>query len=111
MPTAKANDVPTEFAETLLALGFSQYESRCYVGLLGPGPQTGYAVSKTTGVPQPKVYEALPNLVSRGAARQLSGERGVFVAVPPDQLLNHLEATFDDRLDAARATSTTLVIG
>ena len=76
-----------------------------------PGPQTGYAVSKVTGVPQPKVYEALRKLVSRGAARQLAGEPVLFVAVPPDQLLNDLETSFDDRLDAARAASTALDIG
>lgn len=111
MPTVKPRDAPTQFTETLLALGFSQYESRCYVGLLGPGPQTGYAVSKATGVPQPKVYEALRKLVSRGAARQLSGEPVLFVAVPPEQLLDDLESGFDDRLDAARAASTALVVG
>src|SRR3954453_2228388 len=111
MSVAKTSEAPAQFSETLLALGFSQYEARCYVGLLGPGPQTGYAVSKTTGVPQPKVYEALRKLVSRGAARQLPGEPVLFVAVPPDQLLNDLETTFDDRPDAARAASVALDIG
>lgn len=111
MPAAEPHANPLQFADTLLALGFSQYESRCYVGLLGPGPQTGYAVSKTTGVPQPKVYEALRKLVSRGAARQLPGEPVLFVAVPPNQLLDELESSFDDRLDAARLASTALDVG
>jgi len=99
-----------DFANALLALGFSQYEARCYVGLLGPGPQTGYGVSKTTGVPQPKVYEALRKLVSRGAARQLAGEPVQFAAVPPTELLEGLHNSFDSRIEQARVISTRLHI-
>lgn len=104
-------DAPTgnqHFTDALLSLGFSQYEARCYVGLLGPGPQTGYAVSKATGVPQPKVYEALRKLVGRGAARQLPGEPVLFAATPPGELLDGLQTSFDSRLDRARTVSTEL---
>lgn len=89
----------------LLDLGFSQYEARCYVGLLGPQAQTGYGVAKLTGVPQPKVYEALRKLVARGAARELSGTPVRFVAVPPEQLLADLRTAFDEKLEIARETS------
>jgi sugar-specific transcriptional regulator TrmB len=94
-----------EFARSLLDLGFSQYEARCYVGLLGPEPQTGYGVAKVTGVPQPKVYEALRKLVSRGAARELAGEPVRFMAVAPEELLAGLQNTFEQRLELARETS------
>lgn len=80
------------------------------MGLLAPGPQTGYAVSKTTGVPQPKVYETLRKLVSRGAARQLPGEPVHFAATPPSQLLEGLRDSFDTRLDRARTASSRLEI-
>ena len=105
MATDFDNSTSVDFATTLAALGFSQYEARCYVGLLGPGPQTGYAVSKTTGVPQPKVYEALRKLVARGAAAQLPGEPVRFAAVPPVELLDMLAASFDERVGAARDAS------
>ena len=111
MPTDSTEPNPARFTTALLQLGFSQYESRCYVGLLGPGPQTGYAVSKTTGVPQPKVYEALRKLVSRGAARQLPGEPVLFAAVPPDHLLDDLTSSFEYRIEAAREASRRLEIG
>jgi len=97
-----------QFTDALLSLGYSPYEARCYVGLLGPGPQTGYAVSKTTGVPQPKVYEALRKLVRKGAARQLAGEPVRFVAVPPEELLDGLQLSFEQRLLHARQTSADL---
>jgi sugar-specific transcriptional regulator TrmB len=110
MPSARTEPASARFTDVLVELGFSQYESRCYVGLLGPGPQTGYAVSKMTGVPQPKVYEALRKLVSRGAARQLPGEPVLFAAVPPEQLLDKLASSFEHRIDVAREASSRLDI-
>jgi HTH-type transcriptional regulator, sugar sensing transcriptional regulator len=94
-----------DFVRSLLDLGFSQYEARCYVGLLGPEPQTGYGVAKITGVPQPKVYEALRKLASRGAARELAGEPVRFTAIPPEELFAGLASTFEQRLELARETS------
>ena len=105
-----ASSASDNLSDVLLTLGFSQYESRCYVGLLGPGPQTGYAVSKATGVPQPKVYEALRKLVGRGAAQVLPGEPTRFVAVPPEQLFTDLTASFDQRTDAPRAARARLTV-
>ena len=103
LSSAPASDA--RFSEALSNLGFSQYEARCYVGLLGLEPQTGYAVAKTTGVPQPKVYEALRKLVARGAARQLPGEPVRFAAIEPETLLDDLQASFDARLDDARRST------
>jgi len=94
-----------DFVRSLLDLGFSQYEARCYVGLLGPEPQTGYGVAKITGVPQPKVYEALRKLASRGAAREFAGEPVRFAAVPLAELFAGLQNTFEQRLKLARETS------
>ncbi len=93
-----------QLADALQVLGFSQYESRCYVGLMSAEPQTGYRVSKSTGVPQPKVYETLRKLVSRGVVRELAGDPTLFSAIPPEALLEQLEGTFERRLEDARAS-------
>lgn len=85
--------------ERLVELGFSQYEARAYVGLLGAAePMTGYALSNATGVPQPKVYETLRRLARKGVAVMLGGEPARFVALPPAQLLSQLDASFRRRL-------------
>ncbi|MEV6342989.1 helix-turn-helix domain-containing protein [Actinoplanes sp. NPDC051851] len=86
-------------------LGFSTYEARCYAGLLGGGPQTGYAVAKSTGVPQPKVYEALRKLVTRGAARQLTGVPTRFVAERPDVLFDRMADEYAASIADARDAS------
>ena len=95
--------------ESLQDLGFSQYEARCYVGLLNKEPQTGYSVAKATGVPQPKVYEALRKLVSRGAAFELAGLPAKFLPTPPTALLDQLESGVTDHLNEARRAAADLV--
>lgn len=84
--------------ERLVGLGFSQYEARAYIGLLGATPMTGYALSNVTGIPQPKVYETLRRLARKGIAVALEGEPSRFAAVPPDQLLSRLDVEFRRRL-------------
>jgi sugar-specific transcriptional regulator TrmB len=95
--------------DSLQELGFSQYEARCYVGLINKEPQTGYSVAKATGVPQPKVYEALRKLVSRGAAFELAGSPTRFMPTPPTALLDQLESGVADHLDEARRAAADLV--
>lgn len=94
--------------ESLHELGFSQYEARCYVGLLNSEPQTGYSVAKATGVPQPKVYEALRKLVTRGAAYEVTGDPVRFIPVAPARLLDQLEADVSSQLSAARKAAASL---
>lgn len=94
---------PESVAERLVSLGFSTYEARTYVGLLGTGLATGYAVANATGVPQPKVYETLRRLAERGAVAAVAGQPARWTAIPPETLLEKLDREFTDRLDAARA--------
>lgn len=90
-----------QLQDALLDLGFSQYEARCYVGLLGAEGMTGYAVANATGVPQPKVYETLRKLARRGAAQQVGDDPVLFLATPPSELLKDLDAQFRERYDLA----------
>jgi sugar-specific transcriptional regulator TrmB len=108
---ASTSEAPAQSAllEPLQSLGFSQYEARCYVGLISKEPQTGYSVAKSTGVPQPKVYEALRKLVSRGAAFELAGSPTRFLPKPPSALLDQLESGVAEHLSEARRAAAELV--
>ena len=87
----------------LVALGFSQYEARTYVGLAGQAAMTGYALSNATQVPQPKVYETLRRLEEKRAVVKISDQPARYVAIDPEQLLEQLEARFRAQLADARA--------
>jgi hypothetical protein len=79
--------------QALVDLGFSAYEARAYVALLGAGVANGYEVAKSSGVPRGNVYDVLDRLIERRAVTHRPGPgRGYFVAVAPGQLADALQA-------------------
>lgn len=97
--------------EHLRELGFSQYEARAYVGLLRMSePATGYALSNSTGIPQPKVYETLRRLADKGVVVQVGSEPARFVGVAPRQVLSSLDQEFRQRLEDAEVDLSRLVV-
>jgi HTH-type transcriptional regulator, sugar sensing transcriptional regulator len=89
-------------AELLGELGFSQYEARAYMGLLGQGPLTGYALSVRTQIPQPKVYETLRRLEVKGAVACVSVNPAKYVSVAAERLVAVLRDQYDRRIDEVR---------
>lgn len=89
-------------ADSLVALGYSQYDARTYEGLMAGGPnQTAYGLWKVTGVPQPKIYEALARLVQRHAAVQVGIDPKRFTARAVADVLGDLRSEFTTRFDDA----------
>jgi sugar-specific transcriptional regulator TrmB len=73
----------------LMAIGFTEYEAKVYLALLGENPATGYQVSKKSGIPRSMVYEALGRLHARGAILSTGDQRAtLYRPVPPDLLLD-----------------------
>lgn len=104
-----------ERAQDLLrSIGFSTYESRCYIALIGAAsPMNGYEVAKISGVPRSAVYESLQKLVARGAAMMVAGAAegaSAFVALPVeafvDRLRNQLSGTLDGLASVLPSMST-----
>jgi Cd2+/Zn2+-exporting ATPase len=76
----------------LIAAGFTEYEAKVYLALVGEHPATGYHLSKTSGVPRSMVYESLGRLHTRGAVLKTEEHRAtLFRPVPPDILLDRLD--------------------
>ena len=74
--------------------GFSPTESRVYQALLQRGPSTGYAVALELGIARANVYQALEELVRRGAARKSATSPIQYVATGPAALVAELERVF-----------------
>jgi HTH-type transcriptional regulator, sugar sensing transcriptional regulator len=73
----------------LMALGFTEYEAKVYLTLLGENPATGYQLGKKAGIPRSMVYEALGRLHARGAVLRTGDQRAtLYRPVPPDLLLD-----------------------
>lgn len=88
--------------QALVALGFSAYEARAYVALLGAGNVNGYEIAKRSGIPRASVYEVLDRLLKRKAVtRSRDSGRGQFAAVPLDRLAESLAADHAASVDRA----------
>lgn len=69
------------------------------MALLQNGPQTGYEVSKTSGVPRSKVYNILEMLVSRGVVVTAAGNKTLlYRAESVERLSSLVQATVDQGL-------------
>src|SRR5699024_9496313 len=100
----------TDDTTTLLKqLGFTDYEARAYVSLVGADSRNGYEVAKAAGMPRANVYAVLERLVARGAARRLDNPDGVrYVAVDPERLTRRLERRHRRTLAAVEKALRTL---
>jgi HTH-type transcriptional regulator, sugar sensing transcriptional regulator len=87
--------------EQLTGLGFSQYEARAYVGLLGAEAMTGYALANHTRIPQPKVYETLRRLEDKEAVVRVGDDPARYVAVPAERLVANLSERLRTRVAEA----------
>ncbi len=88
----------------LTRIGFTEYEAKVYLALLGDSPATGYQLSKTSGVPRSMIYEALSRLHARGAVLESIEDRAsVYRPLPPELLLERHHEEHLQLMDALRA--------
>lgn len=82
-----SKDLTREAVAELKRLGFSLYEARAYLALLGSRPANGYDLAKLSGLPTSKIYETLKRLVAKGAALASASQPTLYRVVPPEELL------------------------
>jgi Cd2+/Zn2+-exporting ATPase len=101
--------VIVELIADLTRIGFTEYEAKVYLALLGDSPATGYQLSKTSGVPRSMVYEALSRLHARGAVLEsLEDRAAVYRPLPPELLLERHHEDHVQLMDHLREGLTTL---
>lgn len=93
-----------DLIDQLIALGFTEYESKVYLALLREHPATGYQLSKVAGIPRSMVYEALGRLEARGAVLKTFEDKAtLYRPVSPDTLLDRYEQESHTRIAELRA--------
>ncbi len=74
--------------DRLMETGFSEYEARAYVALLGAHPATAYEVARESGIPSSKVYEVLARLRGKGVVMSSGDDRKtMYVPLDPDEFI------------------------
>jgi len=84
----------------LKKIGFTNYESKAYLGLLKNNPATGYEISQETDVPRSVIYSTLRKLESNGVVISVHGKPTRYIPLSPKQLLSRLESDFSKKINS-----------
>lgn len=77
-------------------LGFSQYETSCYLALISNHPANGSQLSKVSGIARSRIYDVLRNMTRKGLVQEVGN--GQYTPIPPDELLKRLRSQFESDL-------------
>ena len=78
---------------------FSEYETLVYIALLKKCSQTGYEVSKNSGVPRSKVYNTLNVLLKKGIVICSNTDPVLYMAQPVEKVVEKLKKKTHDDFD------------
>lgn len=84
IPTMVVNTI----TEKLVYIGFSEYEARAYVALLGKNPATPYELARASGIPTSKIYGVISRLLEKGMVSAMNeSKKKRYVPIEPEEFL------------------------
>jgi sugar-specific transcriptional regulator TrmB len=84
IPTMVVNNI----TEKLVYIGFSEYEARAYVGLLGKNPATPYELARVSGIPTSKIYGVISRLLEKGMVSAMNDKKKKrYIPIEPEEFL------------------------
>lgn len=92
-----------EAIELLNQLGFSSYEAKAYIGMLGKQPIGAYELAKRSGIPTSKIYETMNKLLRRDVVQFSSedcADNPTYVALPPEDLMTRINQQVSEQTSA-----------
>ncbi len=97
-------------AALLRDFAFSQYESACYLALLGHHPSNGSQLSRLSGIARSRIYDVIRGLMRKGIVFEI--EQGQYVPLPFEEFKKRLKSQFEsnmalleEKLEAIKAES------
>jgi len=92
-----------EVLDSLVMLGFTEYEAKAYAGLVGLGMGTAREVHEISGVPHGRIYSVLKTLAEKGYVTVQKGSPTYFRAEDPDVVIGGLKVRLNDQVDRSLA--------
>ena len=85
--------------ETLKKLGFTEYEAKVYISLVGFGMATAREIHEHSGVPQGRIYSVLRSLSDKNYIEIQDGNPSYFYAENPGAVLNKLKTVMNTSIN------------
>lgn len=90
-----------EVVESLMELGLTEYEARCFAALTQLSEATAKEISRVADVPQSRVYDVADRLHELGVVDVQESKPQRYYAVPVDRALERLRREYSDALETA----------
>ncbi len=91
---------PKELSSKLRDFGLNTYESKLWVALLSRGVSTAGELSDIAGVPRSRSYDVLESLEKKGFIIVKLGKPIRYLAVPPEQVIEHVKKNLEESVSA-----------
>lgn len=88
--------IQKEMNSKLKDFGLNSYESKLWAALLSRGVSTAGELSDIAGVPRSRSYDVLESLEKKGFIIMKLGKPIRYIAVPPEQALDHVKKNISD---------------
>jgi sugar-specific transcriptional regulator TrmB len=92
-------DAVPETESLMEALGFTEYEAKCFVAATRVGTGTAKELSEVGDVPRARVYDCMDSLAERGLVDVQEASPKRYRAVRPQTAVATLQRAFEDRFD------------
>lgn len=89
-------------SKVLSNFGFSQYETRAYLSLLGKHPVNGSQLSRYSGIPRARIYDVLRTLKTKGLAVEV--QDGLYAPLPPEEAIKRFRTRFENEMTRLERT-------
>lgn len=83
----------------LKKLGFTEYEARAYISLIGFGMATAREIHENSGVPQGRIYSVLRSLSDKNFIEIQDGNPSYYYAANPVARLSKLKTEINDSIN------------
>jgi HTH-type transcriptional regulator, sugar sensing transcriptional regulator len=91
--------VVNNLVKKLLDSGFTEYEAKAYIALLGSGTATAYEIAKASGIPTSKIYEVISRLTEKGIILITNEKnKNKYIPIEPEEFIENRRKQLDSTL-------------
>lgn len=91
-----------ELKALLKELGLNKYEVNAYITLIKQGPLTAGELASLSKVPQPRIYDIIRSLMSKGFVAITSERPKKVVPIDPEEVLGAMEQNYLRKVEIAK---------
>ncbi len=92
--------VNNKIINSLIELGFSNYEAKVYCSLLRQNPATAYEIAKDSFIPTSKIYEVLSKLLEKEIILEIvDNNKKKYIPVDPQDYIEKYKSKTNETLD------------